>query len=103
MCTKCRPARRSHSKTTKERGYGNDWRMLSERERQKRPLCEVCDAKGKATPATQCHHIAKISESPDRRMDVRNTLAVCGSCHRIVETLNHLELAQYLSDSEAEQ
>jgi len=101
LCPKCRPPQPNHKQTTKERGYGNDWRTLSERQRQHRPICEVCEARGKATPATQMHHVEKIRDAPNQRMHVRNILSVCGDCHRLVEPMERLELAQYLADLES--
>lgn len=96
MCEQCRPPSTRHARTTAQRGYGNDWRKFSERQRILRPLCELCDARGKATPTKDLHHIQPIRTAPHLRMDVDNTLAVCQACHDEVEGMGPLELAALL-------
>jgi len=102
LCEKCRPNKDAGRKKTAERGYDNRWRALSERQREQRSICEVCDAKGIATPATELHHIEKIKDAPHLRLSVGNTLSVCGECHEEVEGMGPTELAKYLEKLESE-
>jgi 5-methylcytosine-specific restriction protein A len=82
-CKRCYPA--SHSKTTAERGYGNDWRRLSERYRANNPLCERCFDSGMTTAAVHVHHVKPIRERPDLRLVVDNLMSVCLACHEELE------------------
>jgi 5-methylcytosine-specific restriction protein A len=45
------------------------------------PLCEDCEANGRATPATELHHKVKIRHDPTRRLDRENTVPLCDPCH----------------------
>jgi hypothetical protein len=38
-----------------------------------------------ASPSEEMHHIEPIATSPSKRMDRRNWLAVCRSCHEEIE------------------
>lgn len=102
-CAKCKPAIVPHEKTTKERGYGSDWKQFSVRKRDENPICEVHDARGQVFPSTQVHHVEKIRDAPEKRLDERNTIAVCGECHRIIEGMTPVELANYLERLRANQ
>lgn len=82
-CNKCDASK--HKQTTKQRGYGHDWRKFSERFRSEVPLCQLCEMRGKVEPATQVHHIRKIVDAPALRLNRRNCLAVCADCHEEVE------------------
>lgn len=73
-------------KTTTERGYGNDWRQLSERKRAEDPLCENCLEKySKATPAVHVHHMKPIATHPELRLEWSNLMSVCEPCHNELE------------------
>lgn len=61
------------------------------------------DARGLAEPATQLHHIAKIRDAPHLRLRTENTLAVCEACHKEVEGLNAMELADFMAAIEVEE
>ncbi len=74
-----------HNKTTAERGYGNDWRKLSERKRAADPLCERCLGNGRTEPARHVHHIKPISDRPDLRLEWSNLMSVCVECHEELE------------------
>lgn len=82
-CGRCFTSK--HKQTTKERGYGHDWRVFSERFRVDVPLCQVCELSGQVRPATQVHHIRKIVDAPELRLHRQNCLAVCEDCHGTVE------------------
>jgi 5-methylcytosine-specific restriction endonuclease McrA len=83
-CERCSPPVQ-HSETTKQRGYGHDWRQLSERFRIENPLCQLCEMEHRIRPATQVHHIKKIVDAQHKRLDQDNLLAVCDDCHGVVE------------------
>ncbi len=68
-------------KTTKERGYGNDWKMLSERYRNENPLCEDCFSNGVVSPCTEVHHKVPVSVDRSLRLEVDNLVALCSKCH----------------------
>lgn len=44
------------------------------------PLCEMCLAEGKATPATLVHHIQPIAQGGNA-LDTINLKALCQRCH----------------------
>ena len=82
-CARCRttPGTSTTYKTTKQRGYGADWKDLSERYRRNHPLCEDCLKDDKVTPASEVHHIVPISVDPTQRMTWSNLVALCTTCH----------------------
>ncbi len=83
-CPKCdRPA--PHQKTTAERGYGNDWRKLSEYKRTADPLCEECLKSDKVVEARHVHHIKPIKNHPHLRLHWDNLISVCIECHERLE------------------
>lgn len=95
-------SKRRNQGTTKERGYGNDWRVFSERYRQQNPLCEVCNMRGvvPTRAAAAVHHIVKIADNRALRLDPSNCLAVCRACHDEVENNESLAReAKSYSDS----
>lgn len=86
-CDNCyRPPKRG---TTAERGYGNDWRKLSERFRANNPLCQRCEEMGLVTPSEHVHHIVPIREATELRLEPKNLRALCMECHEIEERANH--------------
>jgi len=79
---------KTHAKTTKERGYGNDHKEASFRYRTLHPLCERCMMLGSvvgANVSVAMHHIVSIAANSSQRMDSFNWLAVCNSCHEAIE------------------
>ena len=62
------------------RGYGWHWVKLRNRiMRRDLYLCQTCKATGRATPATEVHHIrAKADGGTD---DPANLTAICRECH----------------------
>jgi 5-methylcytosine-specific restriction protein A len=82
-CFDCYPTQ--HKQTTKERGYGHDWKQLSQRKRKLDPLCEECQRHGIVTPAEHVHHIVPIAEAPHLRLEWSNLMSVCHSCHDKLE------------------
>lgn len=86
-CLACDPEM-SHARTTKQRGYSYDHRMASKRYRAEHPLCERCMCVFgilNSAASEEMHHIESIVDSPNKRMDSSNWLALCRSCHQELE------------------
>ena len=81
VCSRCGPRNRTHSKTTRERGYGYDWQQFRARILADNPLCVDCEDAGKVTPAKELHHKQKIKDRPELRLDVDNVMPLCKECH----------------------
>ncbi|MFA6308613.1 MAG: HNH endonuclease signature motif containing protein [Clostridia bacterium] len=73
--------RRRGSRT--ERGYDSDWVKLRRRKLMRDPLCEDCLEKGEIEPATEVHHIIKVRDRPDLRLDINNLRSLSKRCHSI--------------------
>ena len=85
-CERCDPPI-PHKQTTQERGYGNDWRKLSERYRKSHPLCERCTEQGRTRAADHVHHIIPIRVAPELRLERSNLMAVCVECHEELDSV----------------
>jgi 5-methylcytosine-specific restriction endonuclease McrA len=82
VCTKCGPKKRpNHAKTTTERGYGWDWQKFQPQFLAENPLCVDCLERGIVTAAVEVHHVDKIRDRPDRKLDPENCKALCKPCH----------------------
>lgn len=81
LCDRCGVRKGNHKRTTKQRGYGHDWRKLSKAYRRANPLCEDCKRIGKVSAATSVHHRAKFVNKPELRLDWDNLVSLCDSCH----------------------
>jgi len=85
-CQKCSRGKRSgHGKTTKERGYGHDWRKLSQTIAKEDPLCPDCLEEGIVNPGDGRHHIQKIIDAPELRLDRNNVMNLCDRHHAVRE------------------
>ena len=49
-------------------------------------LCVVCWLIGRVRSATSVHHIKKLREHFELRLDDNNLIAVCRECHELVES-----------------
>lgn len=77
-----KPMYREKSAKTSARGYGADWRKVRLQAMQRANwLCEDCLAKGIVRPATDGHHVEKITDAPEKRLDVGNVRCLCKACH----------------------
>jgi 5-methylcytosine-specific restriction enzyme A len=87
-------AARTHSQSTRtcktdcrksacKRGYDRSWRKFRKRFLAGHPLCADCTTNGRTTAATDVHHIKKLTDSPDMRMDDDNCMALCKGCHSV--------------------
>jgi 5-methylcytosine-specific restriction protein A len=64
-----------------ERGYDRRWKRVRLGFLMLHPLCEDCEAHGIVMPATEAHHVAKVTDRPELRLDPRNLRALCQACH----------------------
>ena len=56
------------------------WRRLRAYVLAEHPLCRMCEAQGKLTPANEVDHINPISKGGDA-WDIDNLQSLCISCH----------------------
>ena len=66
-----------------QRGYDVGWRKLRAMILASSPLCMDCQAVGRVTLATDVHHVAKLVDHPERRLDVSNLMPLCKACHGV--------------------
>ena len=66
-----------------QRGYGYDWRKHRALFLKQNSLCEDCASNGKYREATEVHHVQRVSDAPERRLDSSNLMALCKQCHSI--------------------
>ena len=65
------------------RGYDNAWRICRKHHLINSPLCHDCYLKNIYTPATDVHHIQKLSTHPELKYKSNNLMSLCKSCHSI--------------------
>lgn len=66
--------------SARSRGYTKQWDKVSKAYREKHPLCEECEERGRVTAAVMVHHIKPVSEGGEW-FDESNLRALCASCH----------------------
>jgi 5-methylcytosine-specific restriction protein A len=72
--------------TAASRGYDSDHRKLRDKVfRQSKYLCQPCLRRERVTPATDLHHLKKITTHPHLRLDEDNVVACCRECHEDLE------------------
>lgn len=63
------------------------WRKLRDSYLMTHPVCELCELRGKTTPAAEVHHIKPFMDAPEGieryalAFDVDNLMSVCEQCH----------------------
>lgn len=63
------------------------WRELRARKLRSNPVCEVCEANGLSTLATEIHHVVPVESVPHEfgmkrlMFDYNNLQSLCHSCH----------------------
>jgi 5-methylcytosine-specific restriction protein A len=83
--------------SSRQRGYTGKYERARAWILKRRPLCALCEAEGRLTPATMTHHVVPLSRGGTNRSD--NLLPVCRECHdrlhggRAQELLAKLERA----------
>ena len=61
------------------RGYDRAWWRVRLAFLAEHPLCADCIPT--LTPAIEVHHVRKVADYPDRRLDWDNLRALCKACH----------------------
>ena len=64
-----------------ERGYGSDWQAVRNSVVNKHPLCIDCRRRDVTRPVDEVHHVEKIRDRPDLRLDRTNLAPLCEECH----------------------
>jgi 5-methylcytosine-specific restriction protein A len=65
------------------RGYDRTWQRLRLMVLAAEPLCRHCAAAGRATTATEVHHVIPIRDRPDMRLNRSNLVPLCKPCHSV--------------------
>lgn len=95
-CEKHKTARRTRDKEYKarrtdleEQAFYKSWRWqrLRKWKLKQDPLCEICKAEGRITPAAIIHHIKPI-KGGGGLMDVDNLMSLCKACHNRLHGAN---------------
>lgn len=80
----------------------NMWKALTKWYRSQHPFCEMCEKKGKLTPAEATHHIESpfkdgLSEEErwDLLLDIDNLMSVCVDCHLEIHGIKDSRLDKY--------
>lgn len=78
------PKRKAWEQRTdaRKRGYTWDWEQFSRNYRANYPLCEMCESCNVVRPSVSVHHIQKIDDAPERKLDITNVIALCDECHK---------------------
>ena len=84
-CDKHKQGKYKRNKTTNEAGYGITWQRLRKIILLDNPLCETCKSKNIIKPATEVHHVIRLSAGGTNERD--NLQCLCKPCHsRITKT-----------------
>lgn len=65
----------------------NRWKLLRAKKLQSNPVCEMCEANGLSTLATEVHHTVSVESMPHElgmrqlMFDYNNLESLCHSCH----------------------
>jgi 5-methylcytosine-specific restriction endonuclease McrA len=67
-----------------DRGYDGTWNAFRANYLRSHPTCSVL---GCTSPATEIHHLKRIKDRPDLRLDLANLTALCRHHHSRITTL----------------
>jgi 5-methylcytosine-specific restriction protein A len=70
-------------KSAAKRGYDRQWRAFRQFFLMQNPLCVDCLLRDRYVAASEVHHIKKIAQYPELRLDMSNCMALCSACHCI--------------------
>jgi 5-methylcytosine-specific restriction protein A len=79
-----RQERRSYDEyrgSASSRGYGWKWQKYRKRFLAAHPLCAICEANGRVTPATEVDHIEPHKGDQVKFWQGSNHQALCKPCH----------------------
>jgi len=68
-----------HRNKDSNKKYGRNWRKIRLAFLSKNPICELCQADGRLTPANTVHHKRKIADGGNNTYE--NLQALCNRCH----------------------
>ena len=71
---------RAHGKRQRGR-YDATWMRFRVAYLSDHPYCQDCEARGELRIATEVHHVQRLAERPDLRLDEANMLGLCRGCH----------------------
>ncbi|KKM86810.1 hypothetical protein LCGC14_1275310 [marine sediment metagenome] len=91
-CERCRKVSQREASNNRRQRAGQSvgrairdtrrWRdRLSPMFLRSNPLCAQCERDGRQAFATEVHHVAPVSEEPERAFDESNLEALCKPCH----------------------
>lgn len=88
---KRKPARRISYEDRQQVYQSLRWKQLREAKLMSQPLCEVCLAEGRVTPAEDVHHIDSfLNYSGTLRLwkafGYANLMSVCKECHGLIHS-----------------
>ena len=67
--------------TPSQRGYDSEWQRLRREVLLAAPLCNDCLLAGRYEAATEVHHVEKVRNAAERRLDATNLMPLCKRCH----------------------
>lgn len=68
--------------SSSSRGYDATWRRLRMAFLADNPLCFDCFPH-RFTVATEVHHVRKVADAPELRLEPENLMALCKACHSV--------------------
>jgi 5-methylcytosine-specific restriction protein A len=71
----------NHRLSSKDRGYGREYRKVRAQLMQQEPLCRICKDKGRTTLANVADHIVPLAKGGAAH-DINNLQPLCNDCHR---------------------
>ena len=68
------------------RGYDHAWQMVRLQVlKRDKYLCLSCLLSQRVRPATEVHHVKKITKAPHLRLSLENLMSLCRECHEELE------------------
>ena len=72
-----------NGKTSTQRGYGYRWQKARKTFLERNPLCAMCEAEGRVTPAGVVDHVRPHKGDQALFWDTSNWQALCAPCHDV--------------------
>ena len=64
-----------------DRGYDSDLQKFRKWFKAKHPTCQDCKREGRTRLTKDVHHIQRIEDRPDLRLEESNCVGLCRACH----------------------
>lgn len=81
--TSARRASNRERGSSSARGYDRLWERFRISFLASNPLCRDCESRGVVKATTDLHHVRKVRDHPQLRLDPSNILPLCHECHSI--------------------